>query len=318
MKKGVRIVNCARGELIVEQDLAEAIKSGQVAGAALDVFHQEPLKESPFHVLDTAILTPHIGGSTDEAQEAIGIQLAEQVMAYLKHGVVQNAVNLPSLTHEEYTQFAPYIDMAERLGRFVAHGAEGSLVSIELSYVGKLAEGKTELLRNAALCGVLADSADVNRINAAAVAEERGLRVSEEKKPSTNGGAGSVIKLTLHFTGGESTASATVLHGNSPRLITYDGIDIEAPLQGNLLCFRNKDVPGVIGRIGTVLGEHKVNIANFALGRSLRSQIVQQGNALAVLQIDPLPQPALDKALAALRSLENVVKVRIIELPEAK
>jgi len=317
MKKGVRIINCARGELIVDEAMAEALKSGQVGGAALDVFRTEPLKESPFHTIDSAILTPHLGGSTDEAQEAIGIQLAEQVMAYLKHGVVQNAVNLPSLTHEEYAKAAPYIDMAERLGRFVAHGAEGSLVSIELSYVGKLAEGKTELLRNAALCGVLADSADVNRINAAAVAEERGFRVSEDKKPATNGGAGSVLKITLHFTGGESTASATVLHGTSPRLITYDGIDIEAPLQGLLLCFRNKDVPGVIGRIGTVLGEHKVNIANFALGRSLRSQIVQQGNALAVLQIDPLPQPAMDKALAALRSLENVVKVRLIELPES-
>ncbi|MDR3734961.1 MAG: phosphoglycerate dehydrogenase [Acidobacteriaceae bacterium] len=314
MKKGVRIINCARGELIVEEALQEALKSGHVAGAALDVFHQEPLKESPYHALDNAILTPHIAGSTDEAQEAIGIQLAEQVKAYLKLGVVQNAVNLPSLSEKEYREMAPYIEMAERLGRFLAHGAQGNLEGIRLSYSGRLAEGKTELIRNAALSGVLADSDAVNRINASAIAQERGLRVHEDKKPVASGGAGNVLKITLHFSAGDSTGSATVLHGNSPRLIAYDNIDIEAPLTGMLLCIRNKDVPGVVGRMGTVLGEHKINIANFALGRSVRSQSVPQGQALAVIQIDAPDAKSENAAVEALRKVEAIESVRLVEL----
>jgi D-3-phosphoglycerate dehydrogenase len=317
MKKGVRIINCARGELIVEDALAAAIASGHVAGAALDVFHKEPLKESPFHLLENVILTPHIAGATDEAQEAIGIQLAEQVKAYLKLGVVQNAVNLPSLSHEEYQEIAPYIEMAERLGKFVAHAATGNLESIHLSYSGRLAEGKTDLIRNAALCGVLADSADVNRINAAAVAQERGLRLQEDKKPIAPGGAGNVLKMTLHFSDGDATATATVLHGTSPRLITFDGIDIEAPLTGILLVLRNKDVPGVIGRIGTILGDHKINIANFALGRSVRSQRVPQGHALAVIQIDAPDAKSENAAMDALRTINAIESVRLVNLEHA-
>jgi len=317
MKKGVRIVNCARGELIVEDALAAAIASGHVAGAALDVFHKEPLKESPFHALENVILTPHIAGATDEAQEAIGIQLAEQVKAYLKLGVVQNAVNLPSLSHDEYQEIAPYVEMAERLGKFVAHAATGNLESIHLSYSGRLAEGKTELIRNAALCGVLADSADVNRINAAAVAQERGLRLHEDKKPVAPGGAGNVLKMTLHFSDGDATATATVLHGTSPRLITFDGIDIEAPLTGMLLVLRNKDVPGVIGRIGTILGDHKINIANFALGRSVRSQRVPQGHALAVIQIDAPDAKSENAAMDALRTINAIESVRLVNLEHA-
>src|SRR5215472_3267104 len=145
MKKGVRIINCARGELIVESDLAEALKEGKVAGAALDVFHKEPLKESPFFAMENVILSPHIAGSTDEAQEAIGIQLAMQVRDYLKLGVVQNAVNLPSLSHEEYKEIAPYIEMADRLGRFLSHGTPGNLENIQITYTGRIAAGKTDL-----------------------------------------------------------------------------------------------------------------------------------------------------------------------------
>jgi D-3-phosphoglycerate dehydrogenase / 2-oxoglutarate reductase len=314
MKKGVRIVNCARGELIVEDALAAAITSGHVAGAALDVFHKEPLKDSPLQALENVILSPHIAGSTDEAQEAIGIQLAEQVKAYLKLGVVQNAVNLPSLSHDEYQEIAPYVEMAERLGKFVAHAATGNLESINLSYSGRLAEGKTELIRNAALCGLLADSADVNRINAAAIAQERGLRLQEDKKPVSTGGAGNVLKMTLHFSGGDATATATVLHGSSPRLITFDGIDIEAPLTGMLLVIRNKDVPGVIGRIGTILGDHKINIANFALGRSVRSQRIPQGHALAVVQIDAPDAKSENAAMDALRTINAIESVRLVDL----
>jgi D-3-phosphoglycerate dehydrogenase / 2-oxoglutarate reductase len=270
MKPGVRIVNCARGELIVDEALAEAVRSGHVAGAALDVFRHEPLKDSPYFGLDNVLLSPHIAGSTDEAQEAIGIQLAEQVRDYLKLGVVQNAVNVPSLSHEEYAQVAPYIDMAERLGLFLSHATPGNLENIQITYAGRLAQGKTDLIRNAAICGVFANSEAVNRINAAAIAQESGVRIQEDKKEFTTGGAGSTLKIVLHSSDGDASASATVLHGNSPRLLTYDGIDIEAPLNGTLVTIRNHDVPGVVGRIGTILGEHSLNIANFALGRSNR------------------------------------------------
>jgi D-3-phosphoglycerate dehydrogenase len=321
MKPGVRIVNCARGELIVDQALAEAIRSGHVAGAALDVFSKEPLKDSAYFGLDNVLLSPHVAGSTDEAQEAIGIQLAKQVRDYLKLGVVQCAVNLPSLSHEEYVEIAPYIDMAERLGLFLSHATPGNLESIQITYAGRLAQGKTELIRNAALCGILAHSEGdseqstiANRINAAALAQERGIRIQEEKKEFTSGGSGSTLKLVLHSSDGDASASATVLHGNSPRLLSYDGIDIEAALHGTLLVFRNRDVPGVIGRIGTILGEHSLNIANFALGRSVRSQRVPQGQALAVVQIDVDSPGDANTAIQALRKVEAIVSVRLVEL----
>jgi D-3-phosphoglycerate dehydrogenase len=314
MKKGVRIVNCARGELIVDEALADAVRSSQVAGAALDVFRQEPLKDSPYFGLDNVLLSPHIAGSTDEAQEAIGIQLAMQVRDYLKLGVVQNAVNLPSLSHEEYVELAPYIEMAERLGHFLSHATPGNLENIQITYAGRLAQGKTDLIRNAAICGVLANSEVVNRINAATIAQERGIRIQEEKKEFTTGGTGSTLKIVLHSTDGDASASATVLHGNSPRLLTYDGIDIEAPLNGTLLAIRNHDVPGVVGRIGTILGEHALNIANFALGRSVRSQRVPQGQALAVVQIDVQDPSDAAAAIEALRKVEAIASVRLVEL----
>src|SRR5271170_198431 len=303
MKKNVRIVNCARGELIDDAALVEGLRSGQVAGAALDVFSQEPLKDSPYFGLDNVILTPHIAGSTSEAQEAVGIQIAMQVKEYLKLGVVQNAVNLPSMTYEEYQELSPYILMAERLGAFLSPLAVGNLESIHLSYSGRL-------VRNAAIQAVLAHSEVVNRINALSVAAERGIRVHEEKKEEGSGGAGTVLKITLHTATGDTTASATVLHGSSPRLLACDGIDIEAPLHGTLLFIRNLDVPGVIGRIGTILGEHKMNIANFALGRSVRTG---QHNALAVVQIDGRVAPSV---LVALQSTEAITEVRLIELAD--
>jgi len=323
MKKGIRIVNCARGELIVDAALADAIRSGHVAGAALDVFRSEPLKDSPYFGLDNVLLSPHIAGSTDEAQEAIGIQLAMQVRDYLKLGVVQNAVNLPSLSHEEYAEIAPYIEMAERLGLFLSHAIPGNLENIQITYAGRLAQGKTDLIRNAAICGVLANSEVVNRINAAAIAQERGIRIQEDKKEFTTGGTGSTLKIVLHSSAaagqqaGDASASATVLHGNSPRLLTYDGIDIEAPLNGTLVTIRNHDVPGVVGRIGTILGEHSLNIANFALGRaanSARAQRVPQGQAVAVVQIDVQSAGDATAAVEALRKVEAIASVRLVEL----
>jgi D-3-phosphoglycerate dehydrogenase len=313
MKKGVRIINCARGELIDDAALAAALKSGQVAGAALDVFVVEPPKDSPYANLDNVILTPHIAGSTAEAQEAVGIQIACQVREYLKLGVVQNAVNLPSLTHEEYVVLAPYIDLAGRLGSFLAQTGKGGIEAIHLTYGGALAEAKTELVRNAAIEGLLQGSENVNRINAAAVAHERGIRVHEEKTESHRGGTASVFQIELHTAAGSSHATATVLHGEQPRLLEFSGIDIEAPLEGNLLVCRNLDVPGVIGKIGSILGEHGVNIANFALGRERTGP--RPVKALAVVQVDaPVPANVLEDLL----KIEAMIEARPVSLPEGK
>jgi D-3-phosphoglycerate dehydrogenase len=311
MKKGVRIINCARGELVDDAALVAALKSGHVAGAALDVFVSEPLKDSPYFELDNVILTPHIAGSTGEAQEAVGIQIASQVREYLKLGVVQNAVNLPSLSHEEYLVLAPYIDLAGRVGSFLAQAGKSGIEAIDLVYAGELAEAKTELIRNAAIAGLLQGSENVNRINAAAVAGERGIRIHEEKEESHRGGTATVLTVVLHTAHGESRATATVIHGEQPRLLAFDGIDVEAPLDGTLVVCRNYDVPGVIGKIGSILGEQGVNIANFALGRERAG--AKPVKALAVVQVDP---PVSEKAMEALKTIEALIEARLVSLPE--
>jgi len=313
MKRGIRILNCARGELIEEAALVEALKSGQVGGVALDVFTVEPPKDSPYIGLPNVILTPHIAGSTDEAQEAIGIQLASQVREYLKLGVVQNAVNVASLTHEEYVQLAPFIDLAGRLGNFLSQAAPRNIESIHITYSGAIAEGKTDLLRNAAIAGLLAQSEHVNRINAAAIAQERGIRIHEEKHESRRGGASNVLSITLHDAAGSTKGSATVLHGEQPRLLAFDGMDIESPLEGSLLVCRNLDVPGVIGNIGTVLGQQGVNIANFALGRerSRERTGTEPLKALSVVQVD---EPVGPEVLEALSKIPHLLQARLVRL----
>jgi D-3-phosphoglycerate dehydrogenase len=310
MKPGVRIVNCARGELVDDEALVAALKSGQVAGAALDVFREEPPKNLLYAGLDNVILTPHIAGSTAEAQEAVGVQIAMQVREYLKLGVVQNAVNLPSLSHEEYLQLAPFIDLASRLGAFLAQAGRDGLEAIDLIYGGTLAEGKTDLVRNAAIAGLLQGSESVNRINAAAVAAERGIRVHEEKRESHRGGAATILTVALHGSAGSHRASGTVIHGQQPRLLEFDGIDIETPLEGNLLVCRNYDVPGVIGKIGTILGQQGVNIANFALGRERSGE--KPVKALAVVQVD---EPVSARVLEALKPIEALIEATPIALP---
>jgi D-3-phosphoglycerate dehydrogenase len=198
------------------------------------------------------------------------------------------------------------------LGSFLAQTGKGGIEAIHLTYLGSLADAKTELVRNAAIEGLLQGSENVNRINAAAVAEERGIRIHEEKQESHRGGAASVLTVELHAAAGSTRASATVLHGEQPRLLEFDGIDIETPLEGNLLVCRNLDVPGVIGRIGTILGEHGVNIANFALGRDRSG--VKPVKALAVVQVDA---PVSDTVLAALGTIEALLEAKLVKLPEA-
>src|SRR2546430_1091885 len=314
MKRGMRLVNCARGELVDESALVQALKQGHVAGAALDVFGEEPLKNSPLTTMENVILTPHIGGSTFEAQEAVGYQIALQVKEYLKHGVIQNAVNVPSVSHDEYLEMQPYIVLAERLGAFLAQASEGTLEEISLRYSGHIAEWKTELIRNAAIKGILNEALEekANLVNAAAIAESRGLRVHEARKPkSSTGGAGSVLSILLRTGSEEHLIKGAVLHRQTPRLLHVDGIDVEAPLERNLIYMRNRDVPGVIGKVGTILGKHKINIADFSVGRRMSNESSKSRDAIAVVHIDGrVPE----NVLAELRRIPAVEQAKAIRL----
>jgi len=315
MKRGVRIVNCARGELVDEGALAEALKQGHVAAAALDVFVEEPLKNSPLTGLPNVVLTPHIGGSTHEAQEAVGYQIAQQVKQYLKHGVIQNAVNVPSVSREEYVELQPYIVLAERLGSFLAQISEGPLEEISLRYSGHLAERKTELIRNAAIQGILNESLDekANLVNAAAIASSRGLRIQEARDAkSSTSGAGSVLSICVKLEQQEHLVKGAVLHNNAPRLLHVDGIEVEAPLERNLIYLRNRDVPGVIGKVGTILGDHNINIADFSLGRrgEGREQAVP-GEAIAVVHIDGVVSEAVVAELKKIPAMEQAKAIRL-------
>ncbi|HEY1270348.1 MAG TPA: phosphoglycerate dehydrogenase [Terriglobales bacterium] len=317
MKKGVRLVNCARGELVNESDLAEAIRQGQVAAVALDVFSQEPPTNSPLIGMANVVLTPHTGGSTSEAQEAVGYQIALQVKDYLKHGVFQNAVNVPSVSHDEYMEMEPYIVLAERLGSFLAQASEGGVEEISIRYSGHIAEWKTELVRNAAIKGILNQALEekANLVNAAAIADSRGLRVHEARKAkASTGGAGSVISILLKTSSSEHLAKGAVLHGHAPRLLEIDGIDIEAPLERDLIYMRNRDVPGVIGRVGTILGAHSINIANFSLGRKGNGKTTTAGAsraAVAVVHVDgQVPGHVLEE-LRKIPAVEQATAIRL-------
>jgi D-3-phosphoglycerate dehydrogenase len=270
-----------------------------VAAAALDVFRDEPPRHSPLAALENVVMSPHIAGSTHEAQEAVGYQIALQVKEYLKHGVIQNAVNIPSVSHEEYVEMHPYIVLAERLGAFLAQATNGNAEEVVVRYAGPMAEWKTELLRNAALKGIINHmlSEPANLVNAAAIAGERGIKVRETKKlrPSS-GGAANVLSVALKTTAEEHLVRGTVLHEKLPRLLGVDDIDVEAPLERNLIYMRNLDVPGVIGKIGTILGNHHINIANFSLGR--REKEGRTAEAIAVVHVDSgVPEAVLNELL---------------------
>jgi D-3-phosphoglycerate dehydrogenase len=267
MKDGVRIVNCARGELVDEAALAEALASGKVADVSLDVFSVEPPPAGFALFASNGVLaTPHIGGSTEEAQEIVGVRIAEQVVEYLVHGVAINAVNMPALSPEQYRALGPYATLADRLGNFAAHIASGNPHTVRLHYFGKIADNATSLLRNAGLAGVLARSTSqrANLINAMQIAEQRGWEVVERHdKRSVYTDS---IRIDVETDSGVTSVEGAVVLG-MVRLLQVDGIYCEAALSGYLIVMKNQDVPGVIGHVGTVLGKNNINIANFSLGR---------------------------------------------------
>ena len=315
MKPGVRVVNCARGELIDADALQAAIESGRISGAALDVFEKEPPGESPLLQLDPVVATPHIAGSTEEAQESVGIRIVEQLIEYLAHGVALNAVNMPALTAEQYRALGPYVNLAERLGLFLSHIAIGNAHTIRFVYFGRLADNNTQILRNAGLAGVLSRSMEyrANVVNAMQIATQRGFRVIEQREPGH--AHMDSIRVELESEAGSFSAVGAVVLGK-PRLLQVEGISCEATLDGNLMYSKNEDVPGVIGYLGTVLGRNGINIANFALGRqdpSLNAK-PQRAEPLEAISIVETDQPVPDSVIAQLFDNKAVKFVRRVAL----
>ncbi|HXQ26628.1 MAG TPA: phosphoglycerate dehydrogenase [Candidatus Acidoferrales bacterium] len=313
MKKGARLINCARGELIDEAALAEALKSGHLAGAAVDTFAQEPPKNSPLIGLPNLIATPHIAGSTAEAQEEVGTAIALQVRDYLADGVIRNAVNMPALSPDQYRRLRPYLELGERLGAFVAQAAPSrSFHRIRIRYAGEPAELGSHMIRSAVLVGTLNAVIDekVNLVNASDEAAARGI-VVEETTRRRERGFPNTIEVAIADDGREFALEGTVGQDGVPRIVSLDGMGLEAPLEGTLLLSRNIDVPGVIGRIGTELGSLGVNIATFALGRRAPGG---GGEALALVGLDGNIDPAI---VQHIRALPSVTEVRLVRLPGA-
>jgi D-3-phosphoglycerate dehydrogenase len=316
MKKGARLINCARGELIDEAALAEALKSGQLAGAAVDTFATEPPKNSPLVGLPNLIATPHIAGSTAEAQEEVGTAIALQVRDYLAEGIIRNAVNMPALSPDQYRRLQPYMSLGERLGAFVAQAAPSrSFTHIRIRYAGEPAELGSHMIRSAVLVGALKAVIDenVNLVNASAEAASRGI-VVEETTRRRERGFPNTIEVAITDGGRDFALEGTVGQDGSPRIVSLDGMGLEAPLAGTLLLTRNIDVPGVIGRIGTELGALGVNIATFALGRRAPGG---GGEALALVGLDGNVDASVVKHIRALPSVTDVRLVRLAAAPQA-
>jgi D-3-phosphoglycerate dehydrogenase len=291
-KPGVRIINCARGGLIDEEALKAALDSGHVAGAALDVFLKEPAKESPLFGTPNFISTPHLGASTDEAQVNVAIQVAEQLSDYLVNGGVTNALNMPSLSAEEAPKLRPYMALAERLGSLVGQLAHDNLTQISIEVEGAAAQLNIKPITGAVLCGLMRRYSDtVNMVNAPFLARERGLDVREVRH-DREGDYHTLVRVTVATSQGDRSVAGTLFGNREPRLVEIFGIGIEADLAGHMLYIVNEDVPGFIGRIGTLLGENGINIGTFHLGRRTAG-----GEAVLLLSLDSaIPQAVLDIA----------------------
>jgi D-3-phosphoglycerate dehydrogenase len=291
-KKGVRIVNCARGGLIDEEALKEALESGHVAGAALDVFVTEPARESPLFGTPGFICTPHLGASTTEAQVNVALQVAEQLSDYLVHGGVTNALNMPSLSAEEAPKLKPYMALAEQLGSLVGQLAHGNLTEISIEREGAAADLNGKPIEAAVLAGFMRQYSDsVNMVNAPHLAKERGLDVRSIRH-EREGAYNTLIRVTVATSLGERSVAGTLFGKDQPRLVSIFGIGIEADLAGDMLYVVNEDAPGFIGRIGTLLGTNGINIGTFHLGRREAG-----GEAVLLLSVDqPIPQSVIEEA----------------------
>ncbi|WP_412059055.1 phosphoglycerate dehydrogenase [Bartonella sp. DGB2] len=306
MKDGVRIINCARGGLIVEQALLDALKTGKVAAAGIDVFEIEP--PTPDHVLfalENVICTPHLGASTVEAQENVAIQVAEQMADYLLHGAVTNAINMPSISAEEAPRLKPFIKLAEVLGGFIGQCTDDDIKSIEVLFDGATAQMNSRALMSAALAGLIRPQlVDVNMVSAPLMIKERGILVSEIKRDKS-GVFDGYIQLTVTTSKWVRTISGTCFSDGKPRFIQIKGINLDAEVGAHMLYITNSDTPGIIGTIGSICGQYGVNIANFALGRNAPG-----GDAIALLYLD---EPILPEVLAELRKVSGIVQAQPLE-----
>ncbi|HXF89966.1 MAG TPA: phosphoglycerate dehydrogenase [Xanthobacteraceae bacterium] len=294
MKKGVRIVNCARGGLIDEAALAEALKSGQVAGAALDVFLEEPATSNPLFGLPNVVCTPHLGASTTEAQENVALQIAEQMSDYLLRGAISNAVNFPSISAEEAPRLKPFIALAEKLGSFAGQLTETGISKVQLSYEGEVAQMNTKALTSAALAGLLRPMlGDVNVVSAPVIAKERAMIVEETTREG-HCDYESLITVTVTTEQQSRHVSGTVFADGRPRIVNIKGIRMDAEFGKSMIYITNLDKPGFIGKFSSTLGDAGINIATFHVGREAPG-----GNAIALIEIDgELPAEVLAKVRA--------------------
>jgi D-3-phosphoglycerate dehydrogenase len=311
-KPGLRLINTARGELIDERALRRAIEKGIVAAAALDVFETEPPKDWSLAQLPQVIATPHIAASTEEAQELVGIETAATVRDFLRDGMVRNAVNFPSIHPDELQRLQPWLRLTDQLGGLASQMGTARIEALGVRYYGALVESRgVEVLAASAAAGVLRPilSSGVSIVNARAAARARGINIVESRSSRPRHFT-SLVSIKLQTDAGERWVEGTVFEPNSPRLVSVRGVDVEAPLGGTMLIIANDDQPGVIGEVGTILGRHRVNIANFALGRS-------DAGAIGVVNVDEdagAPQ-VLDKAVEELRRVPAIREAFVIRLP---
>jgi D-3-phosphoglycerate dehydrogenase len=307
MKKGVRLINCARGGIINEDALLEALKSGKVAGAALDVFVQEPLAaDSPFRALDNVILTPHLGASTSEAQEGVAKEVAEQIVDALSGKVIRNAVNAPSVDPAILEQLRPYVEIARRMGKFMAQFAPRAAKALRVYYSGNVLDFPTSPVTTAALVGFLEPitEATVNFVNARPIAHDRGIEVVELKSTEIHNFA-NLITVEVEADDGEKNwVGGTLFTKDKPRIVIVNDKSFDVEPEGNLIVIENRDVPGIIGNVGTLLGKHQINIAQMTWGRTSPGH-----DAITVINVDQeVPKVVLDE----LASLPNILSARLI------
>ena len=305
MKPGVRLINCARGGLVSEKDLHAALTSGRVAGAALDVFEIEPADKNPLFGLDNFIATPHLGASTEEAQENVAVQVAEQIADFLLDGAVVNAINMPSLSADEAARLAPYMRLSHLLGSFAGQLTESGLLKVAIEYQGESAELNTTPMTASLLEGLLSPLLDtVNLVNAPILAKQRNIEVTEIKHPKAVDYQ-TRIMLTVTTEKRVRSVCGTLFGGDKPRIIDIEGIGLEAELAPHMLFTRNDDRPGIIGALGKALGDAGVNIATFNLGRDEAG-----GNAIALISVD---QAITDEILRTVCALPHVVQAKALK-----
>jgi len=306
-KKGLRLVNTARGDLVDEAALADAIESGQVAGAALDVFVKEPTVDHRLQNLPQVVATPHIAASTAEGQELVGVETAAALRDFLRDGVVRNAVNVPSVSPDEFKRLQPFLTLGERLGSFLAQMIDRNAQELSVRYYGDLASGRTDLVANAIIVGLLRPilSPAVTFVNARQVAAERGLEVAESRSTRARDYR-ALISVKLQTPEGDRWVEGAVFERASARLVMLDGVAVEAPLEGTMIVISNNDQPGVIGDLGTILGRHGVNIASFALGRD-------GTRAVGLVGVDESAR-ITEALLEEIRGLKNIRTARLVRV----